>query len=148
MYKQVYLHHIRRVYDIHLKDFLTKWLKGGKFSTDLNKHMNISDVEVLVAIRKAYENKQSSQHVLARRIQCREHFRLFYEAAPSDARWKIDPRKSYSQSGRSGVWFGSNSIRPHSPQDGSSHISSADIRWKDRVVPAACMPEIGVDSPF
>jgi HD superfamily phosphohydrolase len=31
MYKQVYLHHIRRVYDIHLKDFLVKWLKGANF---------------------------------------------------------------------------------------------------------------------
>ena len=31
MYKQVYLHHIRRVYDIHLKDFLTEWLREGNF---------------------------------------------------------------------------------------------------------------------
>ena len=28
MYKQVYLHHIRRVYDIHLKDFLKCWVRG------------------------------------------------------------------------------------------------------------------------
>ncbi len=56
MYKQVYLHHIRRVYDIHLKDFLIEWLPGGKFSTKLNKHLNMSDVEVLSAIRKAFDN--------------------------------------------------------------------------------------------
>jgi uncharacterized protein len=29
MYKQVYLHRIRRVYDIHLKDFLLEWLPSG-----------------------------------------------------------------------------------------------------------------------
>jgi uncharacterized protein len=84
MYKQVYLHHIRRVYDIHLKDFLTKWLRTGNFSTSLEKHLKISDVEVLAAIRKAYENVNSPQHRLARRIQCREHFRRVYEVASTD----------------------------------------------------------------
>src|SRR5262249_14333707 len=94
MYKQVYLHHIRRVYDIHLKDFLIERLPGGKFSTKLNKHLNISDVEVLSAIRKAYANGNSPQHVLARRIQCREHFRRFYEAAPTDTQGgKLIPGK-------------------------------------------------------
>jgi len=84
MYKQVYLHHIRRVYDIHLKDFLVKWLPKGKFSVDLESHLKMSDVEVLSAIRGARENKSSAEHLLARRIQCREHFRRFYEASRSD----------------------------------------------------------------
>lgn len=84
MYKQVYLHHIRRVYDIHLKDFLVKWLRTGKFSTSLEIHLKMSDVEVLAAIRTAYEKPKSPHHRLARRIQCREHFRRVYEAAPAD----------------------------------------------------------------
>jgi uncharacterized protein len=84
MYKQVYLHHIRRVYDIHLKDFLTSWLPGGRFSTGIKAHLQISDVEVLSAIRKAYENFKSPHHQLATRIQCRKHFRRFYEATSSD----------------------------------------------------------------
>jgi HD superfamily phosphohydrolase len=84
MYKQVYLHHIRRVYDIHLKDFLVKWLRTGKFSTSLKIHLKMSDVEVLAAIRGAYEKPRSPNHQLARRIQCREHFRRVYEAVPSD----------------------------------------------------------------
>jgi HD superfamily phosphohydrolase len=70
MYKQVYLHHIRRVYDIHLKDFLAGWLPGGKFSTTLKKHLKISDVEVLTAIRSAYDKTGSPHHQFARRIQC------------------------------------------------------------------------------
>jgi uncharacterized protein len=84
MYKQVYLHHIRRVYDIHLKDFLVKWLSKGKFSTDLKIHLKMSDVEVLAAIRASYEKPKSPHHQLARRIQCREHFRRLYETAPTD----------------------------------------------------------------
>jgi hypothetical protein len=98
MYKQVYLHHIRRVYDIHLKDFLQAWLPGRRFSTKLKKHLNIADVEVLVAIRKAYEDKKSAYHDLARRIQCREHFRRFYEASPPDIEGgKLQPGKEIFQ---------------------------------------------------
>ena len=38
MYKQVYLHTIRRVYDIHLKDYLKSWLPGKMFSIELKNH--------------------------------------------------------------------------------------------------------------
>lgn len=84
IYKQVYLHPIRRVYDIHLKDFLRSWLPGKRFSTDLTKHLSVSDVEVLAAIRKACATRSSRQHTFAKRIQCREHFHLFYSATPKD----------------------------------------------------------------
>jgi HD superfamily phosphohydrolase len=33
MYSQVYFHPVRRIYDIHLKDFLKEWLSGGAFPT-------------------------------------------------------------------------------------------------------------------
>jgi len=38
MYSQVYFHHVRRIYDIHLMDFLVRWLPGGTFSTDINEN--------------------------------------------------------------------------------------------------------------
>jgi uncharacterized protein len=84
MYKQVYLHPIRRVYDIHLIDFLKSWLSDKLFSIKTEKHLGITDVEVLTAIRKAYAAPRASNYPLARRIQCREHFRFFYSASPSD----------------------------------------------------------------
>jgi len=84
MYKQVYLHHIRRVYDIHLKGFLKSWLTNGFFSTNLRAHSRLTDVEVLAAIRKAYARTSSPHHLLAERIQSRDHFRRFYSAWPSD----------------------------------------------------------------
>jgi len=43
IYSQVYLHHVRRIYDIHLCDFLTEWLNGGKFATDLPSHLAMTD---------------------------------------------------------------------------------------------------------
>ena len=110
MYKQVYLHHIRRVYDIHLKDFLVNWLDGGNFSVDLSRHLNITDAEVLVALRAAYEDQNSALHVLARRIQCREHFRRFYEAAPQDKDGgKLQPGKVLARAAEG--QFGSDLIR-------------------------------------
>jgi len=154
MYKQVYLHHIRRVYDIHLKDFLMAWLPNGKFSTNLKKHLNMSDVEVLSAIRKAYENQRSGQHQLACRIQCRDHFRRFYEAAPSDIEGgKLQPGKEIAQAAE--ARFGADLIRydyirptavaPIFPVlifDGSikSSIHRSQV--------LARMPEIGVDNVY
>src|SRR6516165_6619056 len=46
MYSQVYFHPIRRIYDIHLQDFLTAWLPGGKFPTDIESHLRMTDNEV------------------------------------------------------------------------------------------------------
>jgi len=154
MYKQVYLHHIRRVYDIHLKDFLVKWLPNGKFSTALKKHLTISDVEVLSAIRKAYENVASDKHTLARRIQCREHFRRFFEAAPSDVQGgKLQPGKAIADAAEKE--FGADLIRydyirpkaaapifPVLVFDGNvdSSLNRSQI--------LARMPEIGVDNVY
>jgi len=95
MYKQVYLHPIRRVYDIHLIDFLKSWLPGAKFSTRLEKHLRITDAEVLAAIHKACATPSSSNHILAKRIQCRDHFRFFYLASSGDKQGgKLVPGKT------------------------------------------------------
>jgi len=84
MYKQVYFHRIRRVYDIHLKDFLKSWLPKGSFSINLKSHLKTSDAEIISAIRKDCSTKHSPRNELARRIQCREHFRRFYASSPGD----------------------------------------------------------------
>ena len=46
MYTQVYFHDVRRVYDRHLQDFLAAWLDEGKFPTDWNELLQITDNEV------------------------------------------------------------------------------------------------------
>lgn len=84
MYSQVYFHPVRRIYDIHLKDFLSKWLQNGKFSTNINNILDMTDNEVLVAIKEAAKDNTSPGHDPARRILKREHFKLFYQRDPSD----------------------------------------------------------------
>jgi uncharacterized protein len=50
MYKQVYFHHVRRAYDIHLKDFLKDWMRGSYFPTTIGKHLEMTDNEVTAAM--------------------------------------------------------------------------------------------------
>ncbi|HET9178663.1 MAG TPA: HD domain-containing protein [Terriglobia bacterium] len=118
MYTQVYFHPIRRIYDIHLKDFLTAWLQGGHFPTDIDKLLEITDNEVTTAMLKSSADSNSPQHDAARRIIGREHFRLLYQRNPDDLAKNIEcvdlifeavkkefgpervRRDSYSQKGR------------------------------------------------
>lgn len=79
MYAQVYFHDVRRVYDIHLKDFLEAYLPGGKFPTDWEAFLEISDYELLGALRKSSADSSDKLHHLASRIVKRKHFRKVYE---------------------------------------------------------------------
>jgi len=89
MYSQVYFHPVRRIYDIHLKDFLKDWLPSGMFSTDIEKFLSITDNEVSVAFLKAAFDYSTQGHSHARRIVRREHFKCLYERNPNDI--KINP---------------------------------------------------------
>lgn len=84
MYSQVYFHHIRRIYDIHLQDFLISWLKNGKFSTDVDAILTKTDNGVMAALVRASRNPARPGHESARRIARHEHFRLLYERNPED----------------------------------------------------------------
>jgi len=84
MYSQVYFHPIRRIYDIHLKDFLSEWLTDGKFSTDLEKHLALTDNEVTAALRAATDDAGLVGHLHAERIMKRSHFKVAYQRNPED----------------------------------------------------------------
>lgn len=84
MYTQLYFHPVRRIYDVHLKDFLTEWLEGGVFSTAVEDHLSLTDNEVLSAVRLADRNEGVPGYAAARRIARRAHFRPVYERNPID----------------------------------------------------------------
>jgi len=79
MYVQVYLHHVRRIYDIHLKDFLLAYLPNGKFSTNWKDFLACTDDEIMSALRLSVADNNSQYHELASRVVGRKHFRAVYE---------------------------------------------------------------------
>lgn len=86
MYSQVYFHPVRRIYDIHLKDFLKDWLSSGMFSTGIKEFLSIMDNEVTAAILKAASDNDAKGYCHARRIVRREHFKRLYERNPNDVK--------------------------------------------------------------
>lgn len=79
MFSQVYFHHIRRIYDIHLKEFLKEILEGNLLLSKPIDLLTITDNEISQAIRKASDNTNEKGHIHAKRIWCREHFKLLHE---------------------------------------------------------------------
>jgi len=85
MYSQVYFHPVRRIYNIHLMDFLKEWLDGGALATDLESHLKMTDNEVTAALwEAAFEDEEKVGHTHARRIVRREHFKCLYRRNPKD----------------------------------------------------------------
>lgn len=79
IYSQVYLHPIRRIYDIHLTDFLKDWLDGGEFSTDLETHLRMTGNQVVSALMDAAASPNRLGHRHAKRIVNRQHYKPVFE---------------------------------------------------------------------
>ncbi|MEQ1901410.1 MAG: hypothetical protein ABL866_11825 [Devosia sp.] len=84
MYEQVYFHPIRRIYDLHLIDFMVDHYGPNGYSKDLAFHLSQTDNEVTAAIRTAAKNVKIPGHVSADAILNRGHFRFVYGYNPSD----------------------------------------------------------------
>jgi len=96
MYTQLYFHPTRRIYDIHLKEFLKDWLPDGHFPTDVNKHTSVTDNEVTAGLWRAAADPIEKSHVLAKRIVSREHFRVVYEPTSSEKSRALEPGRIVS----------------------------------------------------
>lgn len=122
MYTQLYFHPTRRIYDMHLMEFLKEWLTGGQFSTDIQEHINLSDNEVTAAIWKSATNSSQQGHIQASRIVSRKHFRQVYEPTSSDQKEVLEPAKNVYEAaiGR----FGADYVRRdvYSQEGGSYHF--------------------------
>lgn len=90
----MYFHPVRRIYDIHLKDFLIEWLPEGRFPINIEELLKITDNEVLAALLEAARIESGKGHGPARRIVKREHYRKLYEKSPDDI--KINPEAGRS----------------------------------------------------
>jgi len=109
MYTQVYFHPVRRIYDIHLKDFLAAGLPSGKFPTDLELHLQNTDNEVNERILSAARDSAGQGHDAARRIVGHKHYKTLYQRHPADVRVNPNAGKAVfdAASGR----FGTENVR-------------------------------------
>ena len=85
MFSQVYFHPVRRAYDLHLVEFLKQWLPDGVYSTDLDRHLAMTDNEVFAAIWRAAGDEELPGSEHAKRIRDRSHFKLLYERKEEEA---------------------------------------------------------------
>lgn len=131
MYSQVYFHPIRRIYDIHLKDFLNRWLRGGAFSTDINEHLAMTDNEVTAGLFMAANDKANPYHDLARRIVYREHFKIFYQRNPNDV--EINQEAGLSVYKAAEAKFGSDKFR-HDRYTQKSGAPEFPVRTRDNQI--------------
>ena len=84
MYTQVYFHPVRRIYDIHLRDFLSEWLENGQFPIEVEKHLALTDNEVTSAMLESAYDSSAKGYIHASRIIKRQHFKLLYQPSPED----------------------------------------------------------------
>jgi HD superfamily phosphohydrolase len=92
MLSQIYLHPVRRAYDLHLKDFLRAWLPNGMFPPSVSEFLEISDIEVLAAmLADARQGTNIDGHESAKRIIERQHFKSVYSRNPIDLQINPSP---------------------------------------------------------
>ncbi|WP_051822468.1 HD domain-containing protein [Desulfonatronum thiodismutans] len=84
MFTQVYFHHVRRIYDVHLKRFLKESLLGGTYPVDLKQFLAITDNEISSQILLAAKDKKRAGHEHAKSIATRKHYRKIYQLMVQD----------------------------------------------------------------
>ncbi len=128
MYSQVYFHPVRRIYDIHLGDFLRAWVEGGQLPIEVNKHLVLTDNEVIVALREIAADEKHRAYPHARRIIERDHFRRLWGRNPVDL--KANPNALECVYRAACAEFGKESVRCDSyRQEGESQYFP--VRDKD-----------------
>lgn len=84
MYEQVYFHHVRRIYDYHLIEFMRAHYGVDGYNFDTAFHLSQTDNEVLVAMRLAAQDESDPGSASARAVLRRGHFRRVYTRNPTD----------------------------------------------------------------
>ena len=91
MFMQVYHHHVRVAYGLHLEEFLKDWLPGGQFPEHWHQLNSLTDNEILVAIYASSRAASAPEQDAATRIVARGHFRRAYSPTIHDRELLDDP---------------------------------------------------------
>jgi uncharacterized protein len=131
MFTQLYFHPVRRIYDIHLRDFLQQWLPDAQYPTAVGEHLKMTDNEVTAAILEASRDEDAPGHDPARRIVNREHFKRVYERHPNDLKTTPEPGKAVYLAARRE--FGENNVR-RDVEPGKGRAPDFPVKPKEGVI--------------
>ncbi len=134
MFTQLYFHDVRRIYDIHLKDFLKKWLSDGYYPTKCDDLLQITDNEVTVGLLKAAEDTQHPAHEPAQCIVKRRHFRLLYTRDAEDVKKNTEPGKAICKAAVDK--FGEESVRYDSYKEKERPLSFPVLTESGKIEPS------------
>lgn len=137
MYSQLYFHPVRRIYDIHLQDFLKAWLPDGRFPIKVDQHLAWTDNEVTAGLLKAGANPGQPGHAAARRIVQREHFKRLYEPAPGDIKRRPEIGKLVFREARER--FGVEHVRHDDYSQGSDPVDFPVQRRDGKILSARAL---------
>lgn len=140
MFSQVYFHPVRRIYDIHLKDFLRDWLDGKTFPTDVVSHIDHTDTEVISAMADASRDPDRPGHDSANRILGRRHFKVLWERNPSDL--NVNPDAGTAIEAAANAKFGEHSVRRDSHVPSSALIDFPVLLRDGRIVSAQAESDV------
>ena len=112
MFSQLYFHPIRRIYDIHLKDFLLDW--QGQFPTEVDKLLAFTDNEVVAAMYRAAMNAGEKGHDSAKRLINHTHFKVVYRRRKKDV--DINPEAARLIFESAAAKFGNEKLRYDKPR--------------------------------
>lgn len=84
MFMQVYYHHARLAYDLHLSAFMRQWVPHALGSIDRNTILRATDNEVLAAIASATVSDDPLTRTHANQIHQRRHYKRLRVAGLSD----------------------------------------------------------------
>ncbi|MFP3908909.1 MAG: HD domain-containing protein, partial [Archaeoglobaceae archaeon] len=79
MFTQVYFHHIRRIYDLILTDFLKCSLPEGRYPLDVDEYLKYDDAAIQTMIRECSERGSKDEKFFAQKLLYREHPRRVFE---------------------------------------------------------------------
>jgi hypothetical protein len=132
MFSQVYLHPVRRIYDIHLIDFLAKILPNGQFPIQPQEFLGWTDNEVLSELRRSAMRAELPGHEHATRILSRDHFKLVYSRNPDDISMNPNPADAISRALI--AEFGPENVRKDAYRPKSSSQNFPVLERDDRIV--------------
>lgn len=153
MFSQLYFHPIRRIYDLHLKEFLQAWLEGGYFPTETEDHLSLTDNEVMSAIGKASRDPRLPGHEAAERIVKRNHYRVLYTRNPNDVLKNREAGLAISMAAC--AEFGGENIRHDRPKKSAGRVMFPVLELDGRIVSSLSrsdtlqhIPEVAADTVY